>query len=66
MCMSCGCWMDPTGKAGGDGNHPEDSTVMPNVKTTKSSLTWEVKVSNACEETRFGINLTLKRSPHQG
>ena len=43
MCMSCGCWMDPTNKAGGDGNHPEDSTVMPNVKTTKSSLTWDEK-----------------------
>lgn len=32
--MSCGCWMDPTSKMGGDGNHPEDSCVMPNVKTT--------------------------------
>lgn len=32
--MSCGCWMDPTSKMGGDGNHPEDSTVMPNIKTT--------------------------------
>jgi len=30
--------MDPTGKSGGDGNHPEDSTVMPNVKTTVSPL----------------------------
>ena len=43
MCMSCGCWMDTTGKSGGDGNHPEDSTVMPNVKTTKSALTWDEK-----------------------
>jgi hypothetical protein len=34
MCMSCGCWMDTEEKMGGDGNHPEDSTVMPNVKTT--------------------------------
>ena len=32
--MSCGCWMDPTSKMGGDGNHPEDSSVMPNIKTT--------------------------------
>ncbi len=32
--MSCGCWMDTEEKMGGDGNHPEDSTVMPNVKTT--------------------------------
>ena len=32
--MSCGCWMDPTSKMGGDGNHPEDSNVMPNIKTT--------------------------------
>lgn len=38
MCISCGCWMDPTQKMGGDGNHPEDSTVMPNVKTTVSEL----------------------------
>jgi hypothetical protein len=30
--------MDPSGKAGGDGNHPEDSSVMPNVKTTVSPL----------------------------
>jgi len=34
MCMSCGCWMDPEGKMGNDGAHPEDSSVMPNVKTT--------------------------------
>jgi len=26
--------MDPTDEMGGDGNHPEDSRVMPNVKTT--------------------------------
>ena len=26
--------MDPTSEMGGDGNHPEDSYVMPNVKTT--------------------------------
>lgn len=38
MCISCGCWMDPTHQAGGDGNHPEDSTQMPNVPTTKSPL----------------------------
>ena len=43
MCVSCGCWMDTTGKSGGDGNHPEDSTVMPNVKTTKSPLAWSEK-----------------------
>lgn len=36
MCMSCGCWM--TTDKGGDGAHQEDSTVMPNVKTTKSPL----------------------------
>jgi len=36
--MSCGCWMDPTGEAGKDGNHLENSTVMPNVKTTISPL----------------------------
>lgn len=30
--------MDPTQKMGGDGNHPENSTVMPNVKTTVSEL----------------------------
>lgn len=34
MCMSCGCWVDPEGKMGNDGAHPEDSTVMPNIKTT--------------------------------
>lgn len=38
MCISCGCWMDTTGKMGGDGNHPENSSVMPNVKTTVSEL----------------------------
>ena len=43
MCMSCGCWMDTTGKSGGDGNHPEDANVMPNVKTTVSPLSWEKK-----------------------
>jgi hypothetical protein len=30
--------MDPTSDMGGDGNHPEDSSVMPNVKTTYSDL----------------------------
>jgi hypothetical protein len=30
--------MDTSGKAGGDGAHVEDSTVMPNVPTTKSPL----------------------------
>jgi len=30
--------MDPSQKMGGDGNHPENSTVMPNVKTTVSEL----------------------------
>jgi hypothetical protein len=35
--------MDPTNQMGGDGNHPEDSTVMPNVKTTKSPLAWSEK-----------------------
>lgn len=38
MCIGCGCWMDPTGTAGGDGNHQDDSTKMPNVKTTVSPL----------------------------
>lgn len=38
MCMSCGCWMDPSGKMGGDGTHLEDSTKMPNVKTDVSPL----------------------------
>ncbi len=38
MCMSCGCWVDPAGKAGGDGAHVEDSTVMPKVPTTVSPL----------------------------
>jgi hypothetical protein len=38
MCISCGCWMDTTQSMGGDGNHPEDSSVMPNVKTTVSEL----------------------------
>lgn len=38
MCISCGCWMDTSGKMGGDGNHPEDASVMPNVKTTVSPL----------------------------
>ena len=38
MCVSCGCWMDPTQRMGGDGNHPENSSVMPNVKTTVSEL----------------------------
>ena len=33
MCMSCGCWMDQS--KGGDGNHLEDSTKMPNVKTIR-------------------------------
>lgn len=27
-----------SGKAGGDGNHPDDSTKMPNVKTEVSPL----------------------------
>lgn len=36
MCISCGCWMDETHQMGGDGNHPENSTVMPNVKTTEA------------------------------
>jgi hypothetical protein len=30
--------MDPSQMMGGDGNHPENSTVMPNVKTTVSEL----------------------------
>jgi hypothetical protein len=38
MCISCGCWTDTSGKTGGDGAHVEDSTVMPNVPTTKSPL----------------------------
>ena len=36
MCVSCGCWMDPEQKMGGDGNHPEDASKMPNVKITKA------------------------------
>jgi hypothetical protein len=38
MCVSCGCWMDLSQKMGGDGNHPEDSTKMPNVNTEVSPL----------------------------
>lgn len=38
MCISCGCWLDESGKMGGDGNHLENPTVMPNVKTTVSPL----------------------------
>jgi hypothetical protein len=38
MCVGCGCWMDTSGKAGGDGNHLDDSTKMPNVKTEISPL----------------------------
>ena len=38
MCVSCGCWMDKEQKMGGDGNHPEDSSKMPNVKTEVSPL----------------------------
>lgn len=34
--MSCGCWMDPESKS--KPNHPENSTVMPNVKTTVGPL----------------------------
>jgi hypothetical protein len=30
--------MDTSSKMGGDGNHQEDSTKMPNVKTTVSPL----------------------------
>lgn len=36
MCMTCGCWVDPAGKAGGDGTHQENSTQMPNVPITKA------------------------------
>jgi len=36
MCIGCGCWM--TTDKGGDGNHLDDSTKMPNVKTTVSPL----------------------------
>lgn len=38
MCMSCGCWMDPTQNKGGDGTHAEDSSKMPNVKTDVSPM----------------------------
>jgi hypothetical protein len=38
MCVGCGCWMDTSGKAGGDGNHLDDSTKMPNIKTDVSPL----------------------------
>lgn len=38
MCIGCGCWTDTSGKAGGDGNHPDDSTKMPSVKTDVSPL----------------------------
>ena len=36
MCVSCGCWSDMSQKMGGDGNHPEDSSVMPNIKIEKA------------------------------
>ena len=36
MCMSCGCWMDPS--KGGDGAHQENPTVMPNIKIERSPL----------------------------
>lgn len=36
MCVGCGCWINNEG--GGDGNHPDDSTKMPNVKTERSDL----------------------------
>ena len=38
MCISCGCWVNGDAGKGGDGAHMENSTVMPNVKTTKSPL----------------------------
>lgn len=38
MCVSCGCWLSGDKTKGGDGSHPENPTVMPNVKTTKSPL----------------------------
>ena len=37
MCVSCGCWADPSNKQGGDGNHPDESNVMPNVKIVKAN-----------------------------
>jgi len=43
MCIGCGCWTDTTGKAGGDGNHPDDSTKMPKVKTDISTLSTKGK-----------------------
>lgn len=36
MCVSCGCWIN--NKTNPELNHPEDSTKMPNVKTTVSPL----------------------------
>ena len=50
MCVSCGCWMDPTSKMGGDGNHPENSTVMPNVKTEVSPLAVKPKAGKYSEK----------------
>ena len=38
MCISCGCWMDPAQRKGGDGTHAEDSSKMPNVKTDVSPM----------------------------
>ena len=38
MCVSCGCWMDPAQRKGGDGTHAEDSSKMPNVKTDVSPM----------------------------
>ena len=42
--------MDPTQKMGGDGNHPENSSVMPNVKTEVSPLAAPMKAKKYSEE----------------
>lgn len=36
MCVSCGCWSDLEQKMGGDGNHPENSSKMPNINIKKA------------------------------
>jgi len=41
MCVSCGCWFSPD--KGGDGNHPENASVMPNVPTTTAPTAGSTK-----------------------
>ena len=47
MCISCGCWMDPTSEMGGDGNHQEDSYVCPILKLLRR-ITLTNGGSNGC------------------